>query len=45
MKTDSKLGKRVQEYLIAEGVETPIVESKLNESEKIDLIQDNMDVC
>ncbi len=44
MKTDSKLGKRVQEYLIAEGVETPIVESKLNESEKIDLIQDNMEV-
>jgi GTP cyclohydrolase I len=32
-----------QEYLIANGVETPILESKLNESEKIDLIKDNME--
>ena len=43
MKTDRELGKRVQEYLIANGVETPILESKLNESEKIDLIRDNME--
>ena len=43
MKTDRELGKRVQEYLIANGVETPIRESKLNESEKIDLIRDNME--
>ena len=43
MKTDRELGKRVQEYLIANGVETPILESKLNESEKIDLIKDNME--
>ena len=44
MKTDRQLGKLVQEYLIAKGVETPILESKLNESEKIDLIRDNMEV-
>jgi len=43
MKTDRELGKRVQEYLIVNGVETPILESKLNESEKIDLIKDNME--
>ena len=43
MKTDKLLGKRVQEYLIANGVETPILESKLNESERIELIRDNME--
>ena len=43
MKTDKLLGKRVQEYLISNGVETPILESKLNESEKIELIRDNME--
>ena len=43
MKTDKKLGKEVQEYLIKKGVETPIVESKLNESERIELIEDNME--
>jgi|TARA_B110000483_G_C18160485_1_gene529111 GTP cyclohydrolase I len=43
MKTDRELGKRVKEYLIVHGVETPIRESKLNESEKIDLIRDNME--
>jgi len=43
MKTDKKLGREVQEYLIQKGVETPIVESRLVESEKIDLIRDNME--
>ena len=43
MKTDRELGKRVQDYLISNGVETPILESKLNESEKIELIKDNME--
>jgi len=43
MKTDKKLGKEVQEYLIKKGVETPIVESKLNEQERIELIEDNME--
>ena len=43
MKTDKLLGKRVQEYLISNGVETPILESKLNESERIELIRDNME--
>ena len=43
MKTDRELGKKVQEYLIECGVETPVLESKLNESEKIDLIRDNME--
>jgi GTP cyclohydrolase I len=43
MKTDKKLGLEVQEYLIQKGVETPIVQSRLNESEKIELIRDNME--
>ena len=43
MKTDRELGKRVKEYLMANGVETPIRESKLNQNEKIDLIRDNME--
>ena len=43
MKTDKKLGLEVQEYLIQKGVETPIVQSRLNESEKIELIKDNME--
>ena len=43
MKTDKKLGREVQEYLIQKGVETPIVESRLVESEKIELIRDNME--
>ena len=44
MKTDKKLGLEVQEYLIQKGVETPIVQSRLNETEKIDLIRDNMEI-
>ena len=43
MKTDKKLGLEVQEYLIEKGVETPIVKSRLVESEKIELIRDNME--
>jgi len=44
MKTDRKLGRQVQEYLIENGVETPIVESNLNKEEKIDLIRENMEI-
>ena len=43
MKTDKKLGLEVQKYLIEKGVETPIVKSRLVESEKIELIRDNME--
>ena len=35
MKTDKKLGQEVRDYLIDKGVETPIKESNLNETEKI----------
>ena len=44
MKTDRILGQEVRNYLIEKGVETPIKESKLNESEKVELIRDNMEV-
>ena len=44
MKTDKILGQEVRDYLILKGVETPIKESKLNETEKVDLIRDNMEV-
>ena len=44
MKTDRVLGQEVRNYLIKKGVETPIKESKLNESEKVELIRDNMEV-
>ena len=44
MKTDRKLGNQVKNYLIETGVETPIVESELNNDEKIELIQDNMEI-
>ncbi len=44
MKTDKLLGQEVRDYLIMKGVETPIKESKLNETEKIELIRDNMEV-
>ena len=42
MKTDAKLGRRVNEYLIANGVETPTDENKLSRAEKIELIDANM---
>jgi GTP cyclohydrolase I len=44
MKTDRELGQKVRSYLIEKGVETPIKESRLNETEKVDLIRDNMEV-
>ena len=42
MKTDRELGYEVRDYLIKKGVETPVVNVKLNREEKIELIQDNM---
>tara|TARA_B100001113_G_C21083410_1_gene610962 strand:- start:590 stop:1249 length:660 start_codon:yes stop_codon:yes gene_type:complete len=44
MKTDAKLGRKVSEYLIANGVETPMVQTKLNMEEKVDLIRDNFEI-
>ena len=44
MKTDRKLGNQVKNYLLEKGVETPIVESELNIDEKIELIEENMEV-
>ena len=44
MKTDRKLGNQVKKYLLEKGVETPIVESELNIDEKIELIEENMEV-
>ena len=44
MKTDAKLGQRVNEYLIANGVETPMIQTKLNMEEKVDLIKDNFEI-
>lgn len=44
MKTDRKLGNQVKKYLLEKGVETPIVESDLNIDEKIELIEENMEV-
>jgi GTP cyclohydrolase I len=40
-KTDPKLGKKIREYLISKGVETPIVESALEveNKKKIDIIE------
>lgn len=41
-KTDAKLGKKIREYLISMGVETPIVEKALEveNKKKIDIIED-----
>ena len=44
MKTDKELGKKVHEYLISNRVETPFTQSKLSKQERIELIQDNMEV-
>jgi GTP cyclohydrolase I len=41
MKTDYLLGQNVRSYLISKGVETPIVDVKLDVREKIELIRDN----
>ena len=42
MKIDKELGYKVRRYLIKKGVETPMVDVRLNRDEKIELIQDNM---
>ena len=44
MKTDKELGRKVHEYLISNRVETPFTQSKLSKQERIELIQDNMEV-
>ncbi|VOH54050.1 GTP cyclohydrolase 1 [Pseudomonas phage vB_PaeM_MIJ3] len=38
-KTDAELGKKVQQYLIQQGVETPMQEQTLNVKERIDKIE------
>lgn len=38
-KTDPELGKRVHEYLLSKGVETPIIENNISRSDKIDAIE------
>ena len=38
-KTDPELGRRVHEYLVSVGVETPTKESTLDRKEKIDIIE------
>ncbi len=42
MKTDKQLGLRVRDYLIANGVETPVEENRLNRNEKVELIDASM---
>ena len=38
-KTDPDLGRRVYEHLVANGVETPVIENALSRSEKINIIE------
>lgn len=38
-KTDPELGRRVHEYLVSKGVETPVIETELDRKEKIDIIE------
>ena len=40
-KTDPALGKKVHEYLMSVGVETPVIDNGLSRKEKIDMIQSN----
>ena len=42
MKTDRQLGLKVRDYLIANGVETPVDENKLSRDEKVELIDASM---
>ena len=42
MKTDRRLGFKVRDYLIANGVETPVDENKLSRDEKVELIDASM---
>ena len=39
-KTDPELGLEIHKHLVKCGVETPVVESKLSRTEKIDIIRD-----
>ena len=41
IKTDPQLGKKVHEYLVSVGVETPVTKNGLSSKEKIDKIEDN----
>ena len=41
IKTDPSLGKKVHEYLVSVGVETPVTDNGLSSSEKINKIEDN----
>ena len=41
IKTDPHLGKKVHEYLVSVGVETPVTKNGLSSKEKIDKIEDN----
>ena len=40
-KTDPVLGKKVHEYLMSVGVETPVIDNGLSRKEKIDMIENN----
>ena len=40
-KTDPVLGKKVHEYLMSAGVETPVIDNGLSRKEKIDTIENN----
>jgi len=40
-KTDPVLGKKVHEYLMSVGVETPVIDNGLSRKEKIDMIEKN----
>jgi GTP cyclohydrolase I len=42
VKTDRKLGQEIKKYLKEKGVETPTVDVKLNNEEKIELISESM---
>jgi GTP cyclohydrolase I len=42
-KTDPALGKEVRDYLIERGVETPMINNGLDESQKIDIIKQSME--
>ena len=41
IKTDPSLGKKVHEYLVSVGVETPVTDNGLSSTEKINKIEDN----
>ena len=41
IKTDPSLGKKVHEYLVSVGVETPVTDNGLSKAEKMEKIEDN----